>query len=42
MPSMQYLYSHNSLSSTQLLIAVGIGIILGLIVVAIINKKLGE
>lgn len=41
MPSMQYLYSHNSLSPIQFLIAVGIGIIIGLIVVTIINK-LGE
>lgn len=41
MPSMQYLYSHNSLSPTQFLIATGIGIIIGLVVVIIINK-LGE
>lgn len=40
MPSMQYLYSHNSLSPTQFLIATGIGIIIGLIVVIIINKKI--
>lgn len=40
MPSMQYLYSHNSLSPIQFLTATGIGIIIGLIIIIIINKKI--
>ena len=42
MPSIYYTYSHNSLSISQFLLALGIGLIVSLIIFTFISKRLDK